>query len=53
MVLRNIFGIVDASDKYFDSKLLDNEIDILIKQIEGINKVEINDELVRKRIIDS
>ena len=53
MVLGNIFDIVDASDKYFDSKLLDNEIDILIKQIEGINKVEINDELARKMIIGS
>ena len=32
---------------------MDNGIDRLIKQIEGINKVEINGELTRKMIIDS
>jgi len=53
MVLGNIFDIVDASDKDFDSKLSDNEIDMLIKQIEGINSVEINDNLARKLIIDA
>lgn len=52
-IVGNIFDIVDACDKDGDMNLSDDEIDMLIKQIEGINMVDINDELAKKLIIDA
>merc|ERR1712242_167183 len=53
MVLGNIFDIVEACDQDGDMNLSDSETDMLIKQIESINKVEINDELCRKLIVEA
>lgn len=53
VVLSNIFDVVVASDKNADNLLQDDEIESLIKKIEGINNVEINDAVAKKLIIES
>jgi len=52
-VLQNIFQIIFATDKDENDLLSDDEIDSLIKRVEGINGVEINDELCKRLIIES
>jgi len=53
LVLGNIIDVVDACDKDGDMILSDDEIDMLIKKLEGINNIDIHDELARKLIIDA
>jgi len=52
-VLDNIFDLMLAADEDADNQLSDSEIDTLIKKIEGINNVEINDKLIKKMIIEA
>ena len=52
-VLDNIFDLMLAADEDADNQLSDSEIDTLIKKIEGINNVEINDKLLKKMIIEA
>jgi len=53
IILNNVFDALIACDKDGDVKLTDDEIDDLIHGIEGINKVDINDELSKRMIIDA
>merc|ERR1712192_123174 len=53
LVLNNVFDTLIACDKDGDVYLSDDEIDHLIKSIEQINKIDINDELTKRMIIDS
>jgi len=52
-VLNNIFDILCAADDDGDMMLSDSEIDILIKSVEGIESVDIKDELAKRMIIDA
>jgi len=52
-VLLNIFDLMLAADEDADNQLSDKEISMLIKKVEGINNVEINDELCKKMIIEA
>ena len=53
MVLDNIFSILIFADHDSNSILSDDEIETLIKNIEGIDKVDIDDKRARKMIIDA
>jgi len=50
-ILQNIMSIIFAVDKDGDYNLDDEEIDMLIKKIESINGINVNDELCKKKII--
>jgi len=50
-VLDNIFDVLLACDKDKNDELTDDEIDNLIKSLEGINNIEINDGLMKELII--
>jgi len=52
-VLDNIFSILVASDENGDNFLSDDELDVMIKCIEGINKVQIDDAKAKKLIRDT
>jgi len=50
VVLENIFDVLLVCDKDGDEKLTEDEIDDLIKSLEGINNIEINDDLMKELI---
>jgi len=50
-VLDNIFDVLLACDKDKNDELTDDEIDNLIKSLEGINNIEIDDGLMKELII--
>jgi len=52
VVLGNVLDIILSSDLNDDAELSDKEIDFLIKKLEGINNIEIDDERMKKLIID-
>jgi len=51
-VIQNVISILFAVDTDGDCKLSDDEIDTLIHRVESINDVDINDEMIKKLIID-
>lgn len=51
-LLQNIISIVLGSDDNQDMILSDDDIDILIHRLEGINNVQIDEDALRKLIID-
>lgn len=52
-VIDNIFEIILALDKDGDYIMDDDEIEIVIRKIEKIERIEINDELFMQRIIET
>jgi small-conductance mechanosensitive channel len=51
-VIQNIMSILFAIDTDGDYKLSDDEIDTLIHKVEAINDVDVNDEMIKKLIIE-
>jgi len=49
----NIFEVMIALDKDQDFKLSDDEIDAITKKLEGLQGIEIHDELFKQKIIES
>lgn len=52
-VIDNVFEVILALDKDGDYIMDDDEIDIVIKKIERIENIEINDELIKQKIIET
>ena len=53
VVVDNIFDVMLAIDEDQDFHLSDAEIDKLLKRIEGIAGVEVNGEVLKKKIIEN
>ena len=52
-IVDNIFEVMTALDKDQDFNLSDDEIDAIIKKLEGLHGVEIHDELLKQKIIEN
>jgi hypothetical protein len=52
-ILQNLISVVLNCDKDGDMVLSDEEIDTIILKIEGINGIDLNDELLREALVQN